>query len=133
MIFFLFLLKAEAVLTSTHNLCFGAKIRKIGIPLHTPDCMKVGFKGVFIARTCFPDGHHNCQANKPIINTRVKPLYRELPRVYRGILLSIKNSDRHIHVPIQGNNGNLRLYNLHNSLRIQCQMVPLWPVPSSEL
>ena len=25
---------AEAVLTSTHNLCFGAKIRKIGIPLH---------------------------------------------------------------------------------------------------
>ena len=28
--------KAEAVLTSTHNLCFGAKIRKIGIPLHTP-------------------------------------------------------------------------------------------------
>ena len=27
---------AEAVLTSTHYLCFGAKIRKIGIPLHTP-------------------------------------------------------------------------------------------------
>ena len=26
----------EAVLMSTHNLCFGAKIRKIGIPLHTP-------------------------------------------------------------------------------------------------
>ena len=26
----------EAVLTSTHNLCFGAKIRKIGIPLQTP-------------------------------------------------------------------------------------------------
>ena len=26
----------EAVLTSTHNLCFGAKIRKIGLPLHTP-------------------------------------------------------------------------------------------------
>ena len=25
----------EAVLTSTHNLCFGAKIRKLGIPLHT--------------------------------------------------------------------------------------------------
>ena len=23
----------DAVLTSTHNLCFGAKIRKIGIPL----------------------------------------------------------------------------------------------------
>ena len=27
---------AEAVLTSTHNLCFGAKIRKIAIPLHIP-------------------------------------------------------------------------------------------------
>ena len=26
----------EVVLTSIHNLCFGAKIRKIGIPLHTP-------------------------------------------------------------------------------------------------
>ena len=26
---------AEAVLTSTHNLCFGTKIRKIGIPLQT--------------------------------------------------------------------------------------------------
>ena len=36
----------EAVLTSTHNLCFGAKIRKIGIPLQTP---------------CYPDvqGWHN--------------------------------------------------------------------------
>ena len=27
---------AEAVQTSTHNLCFGAKIRKIGIHMHTP-------------------------------------------------------------------------------------------------
>ena len=26
----------EAVLTSIHNLCIGAKIRKIGIPLYTP-------------------------------------------------------------------------------------------------
>ena len=26
----------EAVLMSTHNLCLGAKIRKIGLPLHTP-------------------------------------------------------------------------------------------------
>ena len=45
-----------ANLTSTHNLCFGAKIRKMGIPLQTPVCyIKVGFKGVFIARTFFPD------------------------------------------------------------------------------
>ena len=42
---FLFLLKtlivgtrylAEAVLTTTHNLCLGVKIRKIDIPFHTP-------------------------------------------------------------------------------------------------
>ena len=49
--------RTEAVLTSTHNLCFGAKIRKIGIHRCIPQfCyIKVGFKGVFIARTCFPD------------------------------------------------------------------------------
>ena len=27
---------AKAVLMGTHNVCFGAKTRKIGIPLHTP-------------------------------------------------------------------------------------------------
>ena len=26
----------EAVLTNTYNLCFGAKMKKIGIPLYTP-------------------------------------------------------------------------------------------------
>ena len=37
---------AEAVLTSTHNLCFGAKLRKIGIPLHTPVLLyKSGVQG----------------------------------------------------------------------------------------
>ena len=37
---------AEAVLTSTHNLCFGAKIRKIGILLHTPVLLyKSGVQG----------------------------------------------------------------------------------------
>ena len=52
----------EAVLTSTHNLCFGAKIRKIGIPC-IPQFyyIKVGFKGVYITRTCFPDGNRNSQ------------------------------------------------------------------------
>ena len=45
-----------------YPLCFGAKIRKIGIPLHTPVLLYksgVGFKGVFIAWTCFPDGSLN--------------------------------------------------------------------------
>ena len=37
---------AEAVLTSTHNPCFGAKIRKTGIPLHTPVLLyKSGVQG----------------------------------------------------------------------------------------
>ena len=36
----------KAVLTSTHNLCFGAKLRKIGIPLHTPVLLcKSGVQG----------------------------------------------------------------------------------------
>ena len=41
---------------STHNLCFGAKIRKIGIPLQAPVLhIKVGFMGVNISRTCYSD------------------------------------------------------------------------------
>ena len=40
-IFFIFVqnIDCEAVLMSTHNLCFGAKTRKISIPMHTPDFM----------------------------------------------------------------------------------------------
>ena len=46
---------------STHNLCFGAKIRKIGIPLHTPVLLyKSGIQGVFITRTCFGDDTELC-------------------------------------------------------------------------
>ena len=45
----------EAVLTSIHNLCFGAKIRSIGIPVPILVYIKVGFTGECISRTCFPD------------------------------------------------------------------------------
>ena len=42
---------------STHNPCFGAKVRKIGIPLHTPVLLyKSEVQGVYITQTCFPDG-----------------------------------------------------------------------------
>ena len=48
----------EGVLTSTHNLCFEAKIRNIGIPLHTPVLLhKSGVQG----GSChghFRDGTH---------------------------------------------------------------------------
>ena len=48
----MFLIKS---LTSTHNLCFGAKIRKKKYPCIPQFCdIKVGFKGVNITRTCFP-------------------------------------------------------------------------------
>ena len=46
----------EAVLTSTRSRFFGATIRKIGIPLHTPVLLyKSGVQGVYITRTCFRD------------------------------------------------------------------------------
>ena len=41
---------------STHNLCFGPKIRKVGIQLYTPVLLyKSGVQGVFFSWTCFPD------------------------------------------------------------------------------
>ena len=49
---------SEAVLTSTHNLCFGAKIKnKIyhSIPQFYFCYIKVGFNGVYFSWICFPD------------------------------------------------------------------------------
>ena len=54
---------AEVVLTSTHNLCFGGKIRKIDIPLHTTVLLfKIGVQGGILyvdmfsfTRMCFRD------------------------------------------------------------------------------
>ena len=64
LMFFLFLLDCgytlerltEAVLTSTHNLCLGAKLRKIVCPC-IPQFfyIKVGYEGVYFSWTCFPD------------------------------------------------------------------------------
>ena len=49
-------LTAEAVLMSTHNLCFGSKIRKIVYPCvpHFYN-VKVGFKVVTVSPAYFPD------------------------------------------------------------------------------
>ena len=49
---------SEGVLTSTHKLCFGAKLRKKVypyIPQFYYNIIKVGRKGVYITRTCFHD------------------------------------------------------------------------------
>ena len=44
---------------STHNLCFKANIRKIGIPLHTPEfsyIYTIGVQGgTHYTHICFPD------------------------------------------------------------------------------
>ena len=55
LICFLFLLKTKnvAVLTSTHSLYFGARIRKIGKPLHIP--VSLYKLGVYITWICFLD------------------------------------------------------------------------------
>ena len=46
-----------AVLTSTHNLCFRAKIRENEYPCEPQFYyIKVGCKGVHITRTCSHDG-----------------------------------------------------------------------------
>ena len=43
--------------SNEYTLCFGSKIRKIGIPLLISVLLyKVGYKGVYITRTYFPDG-----------------------------------------------------------------------------
>ena len=53
----------EAVLTSTHDLCFRAKIRKKVYPCKPQFYyIKVGCKGVFITRTCLHDGE--CELKK---------------------------------------------------------------------
>ena len=46
----------EAVLMSTHDLCFGSKIRKNVNP-SAPQFyyIKEGYKGVYITWSCFPD------------------------------------------------------------------------------
>ena len=62
--FLIFLLKTlivgtEAVLTSTHNLCFGSKIRKNRYtpitPTFTIEMGGGGYEVVYTARTCFLD------------------------------------------------------------------------------
>ena len=59
----------------THNLCFGAKRRKIGIHLHIPvslHLIKVGFRGFFIACRCFPDGIYTGTHTKNCIQIKKK-------------------------------------------------------------
>ena len=51
--------------TSTHNLCFGAKIRKNVYPCK-PQLyyIKVGCKGVFVTRTCFRDDNNQATGDR---------------------------------------------------------------------
>ena len=59
----------------THNLCFGAKLRKIGIHLHIPVSLyvyKSGVKVFFIACRCFPDGVYTGTHTKNCIQIKKK-------------------------------------------------------------
>ena len=52
------LTECEAFLTSTHIICFGAIIRKIVVPLHTPVLLyKSGVYGGIFYTECYPDGY----------------------------------------------------------------------------
>ena len=73
MTFFFFLLidrlgvlvRTASVLTSTDNLCFRVKTRKMNTPVNPSFTMiKVGCKGVFISRTCLHDANVKIQIYK---------------------------------------------------------------------
>ena len=93
-------------------------------------------------------GYHNRKGSKPIINTWVNSFlsvivgfegvyfcskihiifeqkYTPSNPVYCTEIQKIRLFCRHI--PMQG--YNLNLHFVHNTLRIRCQMIPLWPVP----
>ena len=56
---------------STHNLCFGAKIRKKVYPCKPQFYyIKVGCKGAFSTRTCFRDGFKMLQKEKSMIGVQ---------------------------------------------------------------
>ena len=58
--FFVQNIECGYVLTSTHYLCIGSTVRNIGIHVHlyTPVYIKLGFKGVYISWTRYPDDIH---------------------------------------------------------------------------
>ena len=67
--FYIFNRLAKAVLTSTHSLCFGSKMQKIGIPLHTPVLLyKSGVKGVI----CVTDMFSTCHRHVILMNVFYK-------------------------------------------------------------
>ena len=59
--FLIFAQNIDCGYTSTHNLCFGAKIRKNVYPCKPKFYyINVGCKGFFVTRTCFRDVKHAC-------------------------------------------------------------------------
>ena len=62
----------EAVLTSTHNLCFLSRNKKINVDPYKSKfyCIKVGFKGVKTIKACFCDAKRR---DEEIIMTKQTP------------------------------------------------------------
>ena len=71
-------IKFDIFLIFAQNVCFGAKIRKLETPLHTPPpppqfyYVKVGYKVVFISRTCFPDEKKTTTKNGLVDSEQVR-------------------------------------------------------------
>ena len=89
---------SEAVLTSTHNLCFEAKIRKKLYPCKPQFYyIKVGCKGVFVTRTCFHDASKGIKTLIIAFVSKTGQLvahYRH--RIFSfGVLYQIPNIFRH--------------------------------------
>ena len=83
---------------STHNLCFGAKIRKIGNPC-IPQFyyIKVGFKGVYFTRICFPDVSSGFETKTRVSHLWILPLSHHAPqldRIKSSLCLPKKNKKR---------------------------------------
>ena len=68
---------------STHNLCFGEKIRKIGIPLHIPLLLQRGYSYMYLMATF---GEHN--ENMPTQYTTPQPLYNTIVGVQDNFRVS---------------------------------------------
>ena len=91
--FLIFAQNIEAVLTSTHNLCFRAKMLKKNEYPCKPQFyyIKVGCKGVYITRTCYPDEcsftSEQLQTPKPFTVDRItRKLSVRVPSAHRSAL-----------------------------------------------
>ena len=74
---------------STHNLCFGSKIRRIGIPPHTPVLLyKIGVQGgiLFMYMLSRCDVAHHLQSPLPCLQSVVHIKWRHAELFWIGMV-----------------------------------------------